>query len=88
MKEFLDLLKASINIRIIRFKDRVNNPGLSRYRNFLMNISVVMDDDEANIVQVGELQLHLKSMYKIKTVDHRIYDINCILGGKFSKTSS
>ena len=46
MKEFLVLLKASINIHIIRFKDRVNNPGPSRYRDVLMNIKVVIDDNE------------------------------------------
>ena len=85
MNEFLDSLKASINIRIIRFKDRVNNPGPSRYRDVLMNIKVVIDDNEENIFQVGELQLHLKSMYKLKAADHRTYDINRILNGEFSK---
>ena len=62
MKQFLGLLITSINIRIIRFKDRVNNPGPSRYRDVLMNIKIVTDNDEDNIFQVGELQLHLKSM--------------------------
>ena len=85
MRFFLDLLKASINIRTIRFKDRVNNPGPSKYRDVLMNIKVVIDDNEENIFQVGELQLHLKSMYKLKAADHRTYDINRILNGEFSK---
>jgi len=31
------------------------------------------------------LQLHLKSMYKLKAADHRTYDINRILNGEFSK---
>ena len=70
MKEFLVLLKASINIHIINLKDRVNNPGPSRYRDVLMNIKVVIDDSEENIFQVGELQLHLKAMYKLKEADH------------------
>ena len=82
MNEFLDSLKASINIR---FKDRVNNPGPSRYRDVLMNIKVVIDDNIANIFQLGELQLHLKSMYELKAADHRTYDINRILNGEFSK---
>jgi len=85
INEFLVLLKASISIRIIRFKDRVNNPGPSKYRDVLINIKVVIDDNESNIFQVGELQLHLKSMYELKAADHRTYDINRILNGEFSK---
>ena len=85
MKQFLGLLITSVNIRIIRFKDRVNNPGPSRYRDVLMNIKIVTDNDEDNIFQVGELQLHLKSMYKLKEADHRTYDFNRILNGEFSK---
>ena len=63
----------------------MNNPGPSRYRDVLMNINLVIDDNEENIFQVGELQLHLKSMSKLKAADHRTYDINRILNGEFSK---
>ena len=66
MKAFLDFVKSSINIRIIRCKDRINSPGPSKFRDVLMNIIVLDDDSEANIFQVGELQLHLKYMYKLK----------------------
>jgi len=34
---------------------------------------------------MGELQLHLKAMYKLKEADHRTYDFNRILNGEFSK---
>ena len=79
MKAFLDFVKSSINIRIIRCKDRINSPGPSKYRDVLMNIIVLDDDSEAKVFQVGELQLHLKYMYKLKKADHRTYDINRII---------
>ena len=86
MEKFLSLLKTSTNIRIIRCKDRVNNPGPSEYRDVLLNIIVGTGDNETNIFQVGELQLHFKSMYKLKDTDHRTYDINRMLAGEFSKS--
>jgi len=66
MKAFLDFVKSSITFRIIRCKDRINSPGPSKFRYVLMNIIILDDDSEANIFQVGELQLHLKYMYKLK----------------------
>ena len=37
---------------------------------------------------MGELQLHLKSMYKLKVADHWTYDFNRILNGDFSKLAA
>ena len=62
---------SSSCLRVVRAKDRLNNPIVG-YRDMMLNLSF---DVGGECVHVGELQLHLRSVLNQKKVAHVSYGI-------------
>lgn len=60
--------KFSKEVEIVKFKDRIQNPVTSGYRDILMNIKM----KNGHIV---EFRLHLKEIDKAAAIEHNTYKI-------------